>query len=229
MGPKKGGGPPRSPPCGPWPVPRRFPTGLTSEDDVSRQAWRDATLARCPLHPPWHLPAAQATGSRWSGPEGHRTFSLLPDRFAAQLPGTRCAVEAVVAEVEWAKSLEAAADILRPDIELPGALRWTPRRARAGHAARSRAEVPPTLRLHPLSLRNDPSARGALRLERAHQSPGATKTPPRASRHRPHDRRGRQQYTHRLPPRGRRPAPGPRGRWRTGRYRRGERLRRPSS
>jgi hypothetical protein len=35
-----------------------------------------------------------------------------------------------VVEVEQAKSLEAAADRLRPDIELPGAIRWTRRRVR---------------------------------------------------------------------------------------------------
>ena len=34
----------------------------------------------------------------------------------------------MVAAVESAASLEAAADALRPDIELPGAIRWTRRR-----------------------------------------------------------------------------------------------------
>lgn len=126
----------------------RFATGLTSEEYVNRQAWRDATLARCPLHPNGGCsfarhgtyPRCKPPGARiprWYCPEGHRTFSLLPDSFAARLPDTLCEVEAVVAEVERAKSLEAGADVLRPDIELPGAIRWTQRRARAVHAALS--------------------------------------------------------------------------------------------
>jgi hypothetical protein len=36
---------------------------------------------------------------------------------------------------EQAKSLEAAADALRPDIELPGAVRWVRRRVKAIHGA----------------------------------------------------------------------------------------------
>ena len=37
--------------AGLWPVQLRFETGLTSKEYVSRQAWQDATLACCPLHP----------------------------------------------------------------------------------------------------------------------------------------------------------------------------------
>lgn len=51
-------------------------------------------------------------------------MSLLPDCFAARLSGTLFEVEAVVEQVEQARSLEAAADHLRSDIELPGVLRW---------------------------------------------------------------------------------------------------------
>jgi hypothetical protein len=40
-------------------------------------------------------------------------------------------VERVAVAVEGASSLEAAAAELRPDIELPGAVRWTRRRVRA--------------------------------------------------------------------------------------------------
>jgi hypothetical protein len=39
-------------------------------------------------------------------------------------------VEAVVAAVEQAPSLEKAADVLRPAIELPGAVRWTRHRVK---------------------------------------------------------------------------------------------------
>jgi len=44
-------------------------------------------------------------------------------------------VEAVVLAVEQAPSQEVAADRLRPDIELPGALRWIRRRLRRVHTA----------------------------------------------------------------------------------------------
>jgi hypothetical protein len=75
--------------------------------------------------------------ARWYCPSAHRTFSLLPDCLAARLPGTLAELEAVVAAAEAAPSLEAAADALRPDIELPGAMRWTRRRVQRVHAALS--------------------------------------------------------------------------------------------
>ena len=52
----------------------------------------------------------------------------MADCFAARLSGTLYEVEAVVEQVERAESLEAAADVLRPEIELPGVLRWMRRR-----------------------------------------------------------------------------------------------------
>jgi hypothetical protein len=56
---------------------------------------------------------------------------LLPDHLAARFPGTLSEIEQVVATVEQAKSLEAAADRLRgEDITLPSALRWVRRRVR---------------------------------------------------------------------------------------------------
>lgn len=72
---------------------------------------------------------------RWYCPQGHRTFSLLADCFAARLSGTLHEVEAVVDQVERAPSLAAAADDLRLDIELPGALRWIRRRVQSVHAS----------------------------------------------------------------------------------------------
>jgi hypothetical protein len=124
----------------------RFATGLTSESYVSRQAWREASLPGCPLHPKggcgWarhgtyaRVHPGGARVARWYCRAGHRTFSLLPDCLAARLPGTLAEVERVVATVEQAKSLEAAADTLRPDIELPGAVRWVRRRVKAVHGA----------------------------------------------------------------------------------------------
>lgn len=124
----------------------RYETGLTGEDYVSRQGWREARLERCPLHPRGGCGFARhgtyarkwprgARIARWYCPRNHCTFSLLPDCLAARLPGALAEVEAAVAAVESAPSLEAAADALRPDIYLPGAIRWTRRRVRRVHAA----------------------------------------------------------------------------------------------
>ena len=128
--------------AGRWPVQLRFATGLTSESYVSREAWREASLPCCPLHPEggcgWarhgtypRVHPAGARVARWYCRAGHRTFSLLPDCLAARLPGTLLELEQVLAVAEQAKSLEAAADRLRPDIELPGAVRWVRRRVKA--------------------------------------------------------------------------------------------------
>jgi hypothetical protein len=73
--------------------------------------------------------------ARWYCPEGHRTFSLLPDCLAARLSGTLARVEAVVRAAEQAPSLEALCRHQRLDIELPGASRWVRRRAQDVHSA----------------------------------------------------------------------------------------------
>ena len=121
------------------PVQLRYETGLTSDDYVSQHAWCQASLPRCPNHPGGGCSFARhgtyrrktpagAQVARWYCPESHTTFSLLPDCLAARLPGTLTDLEAVVAVLEQAPSLEAAARRLRLDIELPGALRWLRRR-----------------------------------------------------------------------------------------------------
>jgi len=66
--------------------------------------------------------------ARYYCPTAHETFSLLPDCLASRFPGELAAVEAVVAVVEAARSVEAAADVLRPDVTLPSAIRWVRRR-----------------------------------------------------------------------------------------------------
>jgi hypothetical protein len=118
----------------------RFASGLSSADYVTGEGWRLASLERCPLHPGGGCGfAGHGTYSRvnppgtriarWYCPAGHCTFSLLPDHLAARLPGTLSQIEQVVAAVEQAPSLEAAADRLRgEDITLPSALRWVRRR-----------------------------------------------------------------------------------------------------
>jgi len=134
------------PRAGRWPVQLRLATGSTSKEYVTHQAWRDATLERCPLHPAGGCSFARhgtyervnPPGTRiprWYCPEGHCTFSLLADCFAARLSGSLQEVEQVVFVAEQALSREAAADALRLDIELPGALRWLRRRLKPVHAA----------------------------------------------------------------------------------------------
>jgi len=122
----------------------RFACAHTGEEYVSQQGWLSASLPRCPLHPQGGCSFARhgtyervsppgTLIARWYCPEGHRTFSLLPDCLAARLTGTLAEVEALVRIAEQAPSLEAACDALRLDIELPGALRWVGRRVRAVH------------------------------------------------------------------------------------------------
>ena len=118
----------------------RFASGLSSADYVIAEGWRLARLPCCPLHPRGGCgfarhgtyPRVNPPGTqiaRWYCPTGHCTFSLLPDHLAARFPGTLSEIEQVVATVEQAKSLEAAADRLRgDDITLPSALRWVRRR-----------------------------------------------------------------------------------------------------
>jgi hypothetical protein len=122
------------------PVQLRFVSGLSSADYVSAQGWRLARLTHCPLHARGGCGFARHGSyarvrppgtriARWYCPTGHRTFSLLPDHLAARFPGTLSDIEHVVAAVEQAKSVEAAANALRcDDITLSSALRWVRRR-----------------------------------------------------------------------------------------------------
>ena len=137
----RGSGPARWHPPGPWPVLLRFDTGLTSEDYVSREAWRKASLPYCPnhrqggcslsRHGTYERKTPPGTRiARWYCRESHTTFNLLPDCLAARLPGTLQTLEQAVVVAEQAPSLETAAAVLRPGIELPGALRWLRRRRR---------------------------------------------------------------------------------------------------
>jgi hypothetical protein len=78
--------------------------------------------------------------ARFYCPESHTTFSLLPDFFAARMPGTLKQVEQAAQGVERARidgSLEKEADVLRPPtettdpIELRSAVSWMVRRHQA--------------------------------------------------------------------------------------------------
>ena len=119
----------------------RHETTLTGEAYVSQQAWRTASLTRCPLHPRGRCGLAKHTAyarvepvgmrvARYYCAAGRRTFSLLPDCRASRLSSTLAEVEQVVIAAEAAPSLGQAAVRLRPDIEAQGALRWVRRRLR---------------------------------------------------------------------------------------------------
>ena len=64
---------------------------------------------------------------RWYCRDAGMTFSLLPDCMAARLVGSLDAIEQVVVAAE-SKGIEAAAQDLRTEIDLPGAMRWLRRR-----------------------------------------------------------------------------------------------------
>jgi len=117
----------------------RFATTLSAEQYICQKAWRYVKIDRCPLHPTGKCRFAKhGTYSRklpegikiarWYCPDGHTTFSMLPDFLASRLPGTLIEVEAAIDQVDKAPSQEAAANKLRPDIGLIGVLRWMRRR-----------------------------------------------------------------------------------------------------
>ena len=117
----------------------RYATNLSAEQYVQQQAWQAATLNHCPLHPQGGCRFCKngsyrrkfpdgAKIARWYCADGHMSFSLLPDCLASRLSGSLIEVEDVLTEVENSPSQEAAADKIRIDILLPGALRWIRRR-----------------------------------------------------------------------------------------------------
>jgi hypothetical protein len=117
----------------------RHECSLSGDAYVARRAWRDARLAACPRHPRGgcglvrHGSYARRTPTgmriaRYYCPTARETFSLLPDCLASHGPGTLDALEHVVLTAETARSVEAAADVLRPDITLASAVRWVRRR-----------------------------------------------------------------------------------------------------
>ena len=117
----------------------RFATDLSADEYVRQRAWKDARLDTCPLHSKRGCGfASHGTYSRqtpkgtkiarWYCPEGHITFSLLPDCLSSRLPGPLIDVEIAINEVENAPSQEAAVYDLRLDIGFTGVLRWIRRR-----------------------------------------------------------------------------------------------------
>jgi len=127
----------------------RWSTPLTGEDYVALEGWSVATPVGCPWHPEggcrfkrhgtysrvWPRGCLIA---RYYCPLARRTVSLLPDCLAARRTGSLERVEAEALGIERAASLAAAAAEQRPEIDLPGALRWLARacrHVRAGLAA----------------------------------------------------------------------------------------------
>lgn len=122
-------------------------TQSSAEAYIANRGWRDASMLACPLHPSGgcsfarHGSYARVTPrglrvARWYCPQGHRTFSLLPDFLAARMPGLLASIEDAVVAVASAKSMRDAADALRGfDVSLPSALRWLRRRVRAVETA----------------------------------------------------------------------------------------------
>lgn len=117
----------------------RYPVKLTIEEYLAQRAWEQAELDHCPFHPeggcglaghgayPRKFPE-YCLVPRWYCPEARQSISLLPDFFASRLPGTLDEVEQAVNMAEGYESQEKAAEVLRPGISLPSALRWLRRR-----------------------------------------------------------------------------------------------------
>ena len=117
----------------------RFAIDLSADEYVRQRAWENARLDNCPLHSKggcgfashgtYSRQAPQGTKiARWYCPDGHSTFSLLPDCLSSRVPRSLIEVETAISEVENAPSQEAAVYGLRIDIGLSGVLRWIRRR-----------------------------------------------------------------------------------------------------
>ena len=124
----------------------RLATPTTSDDYVAGKLWQFATLPHCPWHPQGHCgfcrhgtyerirpPGTQV--ARWYCPLQRRTVSALPDCLASHYSGTLADLEAIVVTVEQAPSRSVAAEHVRTEIELPGALRYLDRLCHAVHDA----------------------------------------------------------------------------------------------
>lgn len=120
-----------------------FETTMTSEQYVSEQGWRGATLLSCPVHPSGgcgirgHGSYARKTPTglrvaRFYCAAGHVTISLLPDFMAASFSGQLSEFEQAARAAEQAASVVAAAQQLRPELhDERSAARWLRRRLSA--------------------------------------------------------------------------------------------------
>ncbi len=124
-----------------WCLQVRLATSTTSEAYVTGKLWQYATLSACPWHPEGgcgfaqhgtyeRVDPANTRVARWYCPTHKRTISALPDCLASHRSGTLDECELVVCLVENAPSLSAACDDLRPEVQLPGVLRFVTRLVR---------------------------------------------------------------------------------------------------
>lgn len=113
----------------------RLRIALTSEQYVSQQAWREASLPCCPLgHDPCRAvghgsyerkrPAGTRVARRWCKPCGV-SIGLLPDFLASRVSGTLDEFEQTAAAAEQAPSQWKAAEQARPhDGAFESAVKW---------------------------------------------------------------------------------------------------------
>jgi len=117
----------------------RYPIDITIETYIEQRGWEQVKLDQCPFHPNGGCGLAKhgtyarkfpefCQVARWYCPDQRETISLLPDFFSSRLPGTLDEVEQAVNIAESSASQEEAAEKVRPDILLPGGLRWLRRR-----------------------------------------------------------------------------------------------------
>lgn len=118
-----------------WCLQVRLATSTTSGDYITGKLWQYATLSACPWHPEGGCGFAQhgtyervhpanTRVARRSGPTARRTVSALPDCLASHRSGTLDECELIVRLIESAPSLSAACRDLRPEVQLPGILRF---------------------------------------------------------------------------------------------------------
>ena len=117
----------------------RYKVDVTVSEYNEHNLCEKAELEHCPIHPEGGC-GIRGHGSyervvpikfrvpRWYCHKGHATISLLPDFLPSRFPGTLKDVEDVVVEAQKHSTLVSAAEYIRPDIGLQGALRWLNRR-----------------------------------------------------------------------------------------------------
>lgn len=117
----------------------RYATDLSIDEYIIHEAWKDARLEECPLHPHGGCRFSRhgtyqrkypegVKIARWYCSLGHQTFSLLPDCLASHMAGTLADIEDVIVIVENSRTQTEVAQQIRMDIELPGVFRWLRRR-----------------------------------------------------------------------------------------------------
>ena len=118
----------------------RYQVNVSSVHEYNEQNLHEkAELKQCPFHPKGgcgfrrhsyylRLIPIKCKIPRWYCRIAHTTISLLPDFLPSRLSGTLKDVEEVVLEYLKHPTLVSAAEAIRPDIGLQGALRWLRRR-----------------------------------------------------------------------------------------------------